>query len=199
MPDRVLKPITVLDLSFKASTNMETAYSPAKDEDVFAQTVNTINLLRGTGAKLPFKTILVDPVTELSDAIWRHQAVLNTAALSDARKWAGNIGMKVGQVIGYVNALPTNTVFVFHTETNTDEETKKVTEQPMVYSKLRNYLGGLFSQFFYQHDWVGKPTLRTKSFDLVQGIGARWPANLPEFIEPPTFDKIYGKEPDVYK
>lgn len=195
LPTTPSKPITVLDLSFKASQDMEDTYTPAKDKDVFEQTVRAINALRKS---CPYKTILVDPVTELSNAIWRHQAVANSAALADARKWAGNIGMKVQQVIDYVNALPCNTVFIFHNEVNKDELTGKITEQPMVYSNLRNYLGGKFTQFFYQGLKAGVPMLRTNGFELVQGIGCRWPTFTTEWVGP-TFNDIYGKEPDVCK
>lgn len=187
--------ITVVDLSFKAKLAFTDDYAPSKDADSFKQTVESINLLR---TFCPFKTILVDPVTELSNSIYRHQAVTNSTALADARKWAGNIGAKVQQVIEYVCALPANVVFLFHTEVVTVEETKKIYEQPMVYSKLRDYVGGKFTQYFYQTMHGGKPKLRTKEFDLVKGIGCRWPKFTEELIDP-TFEAIYGKEPDVYK
>lgn len=187
--------ILVLDLSFKAKEDFEATYAPAKDQDAFDELVKTVNCLR---RYCPFKTIIVDPVTELSNSIWRHQAVVNPGALADARKWAGNIGMKVQQVIDFVCALPANVVFIFHDEKITDETTKAVSVQPMVYSNLRNYVGGKFSQYFYQQIREGKPVLRTKGFELIQGVGCRWPFFENEIIGP-TFNEIYGKEPDVYR
>jgi hypothetical protein len=187
--------ITIIDLSFKALKDLEDTYLPSKDAVSFKETVKVINLLR---QYCPFKTILVDPVTELSNAIYRHQAVENVGSLADARKWAGNIGAKVQQVIEYVCALPCNAVFLFHTEIVTVEETKRIYEQPMVYSKLRDYVGGKFTQYFYQQVINGAPKLRTKPFELVSGIGCRWPTFTTETVDP-TFEAIYGKETDVYK
>jgi len=188
-------PITVVDLSFKALLDFENTYAPSKDAKTFDETVKVINLLRKS---CPYKTILVDPVTELSNTILRHQAVVNQAALADARKWAGNVGAKVQQVIEYCCSLPANVVFLFHTEIVVVEETKKIYEQPMVYSKLRDYVGGKFSQYFYQHIHGGKPILRVKPFELVSGLGSRWPEFTKEIIGP-TFEEIYGAYPETYK
>jgi hypothetical protein len=197
-PTELLIPeINVCDLSFQPSQNLDTNYTPAKDADVFEETVKIINLLRMM-KELPFKTIIGDPVTELSNAIWRHQAVNNAAALADPRKWAGNIGMKVQQVIDYIHALSCNTVFIFHTEVNKDELTQKVTEQPMVYSNLRNFIGGKFSQFFYQGSFGKEIKVFVKPFETVTGIGTRWPLFKDSMVGP-KFEDIYGKEPDVYK
>ncbi len=187
--------ITVLDLAFRASQDFENTYAPSKDQDAFDDLVKIINCLR---RYCPFKTIVVDPVTELSNSIWRHQAVVNPGALADARKWAGNIGMKVQQVIDYVCSLPANVVFIFHEEQNTNEVTKEVSVQPMVYSNLRNYVGGKFTQYFYQEMNGGKPMLRTRGFALIKGIGCRWPQHENDLIGP-TFNEIYGKEMDVYR
>lgn len=191
--------IIALDLCFRPVGIMDASYTPAKDTQSFDNTIAAINAIAQC-KKLPFKTIVVDTVTGLSDAIWSHQAVNNAAALVDARKWAGNIGMKVKQIIDFLT-MPQNqcnVVFILHTEVNKDETTGKVTEQPMVYSKLRDYIGAKFSQFFYQHLEAGKPIIRAKGFDLVAGIGARWPDFKNEKIEP-TFKGIYGAEPDVFQ
>lgn len=188
-----------LNLVFNPSGAMETTYVPAKDKTTFDTTVSAINEL--TKLKpLPFKTIVVDTVTGLSDSIWSHQAVTNSAALADPRKWAGNIGMKTSQVIDFLTmpSILAHVVFIFHTEISKDELTQKTSEQPMVYSKLRDSIGRKFSQFFYQGMVGGVPKIRVKSFDLVQGIGSRWPTFTTEFVEP-TFDGIYGKEKDVLR
>jgi hypothetical protein len=189
--------VNVCDLAFHATLDLEPTYAPAKDADVFEKTIKIINKLR-VMKQLPFKTLVWDPVTELSNAIWRHQAVNNQAALADARKWAGNIGLKVQQVIDFVNGFDCNTVFIFHTEVNKDELTQKTTEQPMVFSNFRNVVGGKFSQFFYQ-EMIGRDVkVRHKPTGIVNGIGTRWPFHATETTGP-TFEDIYGKEPNVYK
>jgi hypothetical protein len=198
LPVEIKAPITVLDLSFKATDDLSTDYTPAKDKDVFDFTVKTINQLRKL-TPFPFKTVVVDPVTELSNAIWRHQAVANSSALADPRKWAGNIGMKVQQIIDYIHSLPCNTVHIFHEEVNKDENTKQISRQPMVYSNFRNFVGGKFTQFFHQYTNGRDTKLHVKSFDIVEGIGCRWP----DFGQSETcgvnFQDIYGKEKDVFQ
>lgn len=189
-------PILVYDLSFRATLDMDTAYAPTKEKEGFEDLVIAINYLRSL-KPLPFKTAVLDSITELSESIYRHISALQPGKLEDARKWAGGIGMKVQQVIDYINQFPMNTVCIFHTEVSQDETTKKISEQPMVYSKFRDWTGGKFSQFFYQMTFGGKPILRTKDFDMVRGIGCRWP-KLPDMVDP-TFEAIYGKEPDIYR
>lgn len=186
--------ITVIDLSFKPLGGMDTNYVPAPNNLSFQLTVDVINLLRGFN---PFKTVVVDPVTGLSEAIWQHQAVTNSAALADPRKWAGNIGLKVGQVIDYITALPCNSVFLFHEDTEKDELTGKITTLPNVYSRLRNFLGGKFTQFYYQIG--GRPVAKVQVMDsgLVQGIGVRWPT-FSTLEMNGDFQSLYGKEPDLY-
>lgn len=196
-----LPPITVIDLSFTPTVDFNTNYVPVSDKNAFEDTSTALKKLRALPVDaFPFKTVVLDPVTELSEAIWRHQAVTNSSALADARKWAGNIGMKVQQLIDYINSLPCNTVCIFHTEVIKDEGlTDKVIERPMVYSKLRDHLGGKFTQFFYQEMIAGKPMIRVKGFALVQGIGARWPDFGARELIGPTFNDIYGNEKDVLR
>lgn len=192
--------ITVLDCSFRVEQALTTTYTPVPEEGTFNKTVHGINALHDSAkaGKLPFKTVVGDPITELSNSIYRHQAKLNTASLADPRKWAGNIGAKVQQTIWYLTALPCNVVIIFHTEVQKDELTGKITELPMVYSNLRNYLGGMFTQFFYQSSFGKDVKIRTKAFENVNGIGARWPSFDREMVDP-TFKGIYGGEKDVYQ
>ncbi len=192
-------PITVLDLSFKATEDLEWNYQPAKDASMFDNTIQGVNLIRKL-SPFPWKTVVGDPITELSNAIWSHQAVNNAGALGDPRKWASNIGMKVGQVINYFHSFQCNTVMIFHSEVNVDEVTKKVTEQPMVYSNLRNSIGGMFTQFFYQCMIGGVPKVKMTDFELARGIGARWPKMPTDAtMADPTFNAIYGKEEGLLK
>jgi uncharacterized membrane protein len=192
-----LKPITAIDLSFVPNGVMLTGNAPAASAEGFDNTAAAINALIYAKA-FPFKTVVLDTVTGLSEAILRHISKNNSAMLADARKWAGLAGSQVSKTISYINYLPCNTVFIFHTETNKDEDTKVLSEQPMMYSKLRECIGKDFSQFFYQTMMGGKPQIRVKSFDLVRGIGVRWPQFTTELVDP-TFDAIYGKEKDVWK
>ena len=185
--------ITAVDLAFKPAFDLVTNYVPAQNKVSFEGIVAVANMLREHN---PFKTIVIDTVTGLSESIWQHQAVVNAAALADPRKWAGNIGMKVSQLIDWFTGLPCNSVFIFHSEIDKNELTGEIRIIPSVYSKLRDFLGGKFSQFVYQE---GDGTqVRVKPFGNIKGIGCRWPAFTNELIGS-DFNSIYGKEPDVYK
>lgn len=185
-----LPPITAVDLSGSNTNALTVAYSPISDNTTFPNTVAIINSLRKA---CPWKTVVLDTVTGLSDSIYGHQAATNASALSDPRKWAGNIGMKVKQVITYVNALPAHSVFIMHSEDTKNEQTGEISERPMIYSRLRDEVGGLFSQFFYAFIEGGVAKVRTQPFGLIKGIGCRWPAGLPSTCGA-TFNDIYGKE-----
>lgn len=198
-PQHKWKDVTCIDYSFRPDGKLESTYAPVSEASIFENTVQMINFLHEHRAKLPFKTWIVDPVTELGAAIWRHQAALNKAALADPRKWASNIGLKVGQVIDHINALPMNTVFIFHSEVEKDELTQKTRTIPMVHSRLREQVGGKFSQFFYQEIYNGKPMLRVLSSGTVEGIGSRWPSFEGKDRVDPGFNSVFGTEPEVFK
>jgi hypothetical protein len=201
-PPSPIPSITAIDFSFKPEQIMLSTPAPSKDSATFDHTVDAINRMAFQADKtkpFPYKTVVFDSVTSLSESILRHISANNAALLVDARKWAGIAGAKVAQVIGYLGSLPCNTVFIFHTETNKDEDTKVISEQPMMYSKLRDSIGKDFSQFFYQGVVGREVKVRVKAFDYVKGIGARWPHFGEQELIGPTFNDIYGMEKDVYK
>jgi hypothetical protein len=41
---------------------------------------------------MPFKTVVIDPITRLSDIIYGHIAATQAAQMADPRKWAASIG-----------------------------------------------------------------------------------------------------------
>jgi hypothetical protein len=194
LPSDKISPLSVVDLSSLNNQALTSAYQPVPDTTTFPATISCVNALTN---RCPWKTVVIDTVTGLSDCIWGHQSATNAPALADPRKWAGNIGMKVKQVIDRTNQIQAHTVFIFHSEVIKDETTSAIGEQPMVYSKLRDCIGGLFSQFFYAFTDVstkGQPQawVRTQPFGLIKGIGVRWPADLPNVCGA-TFQAIYGK------
>jgi hypothetical protein len=184
--------IGYVDLAAMNTMPLDELYIPRKDGTTFPATIKLVNTIVKANP-CPWQTVVVDTVTGLSDCIYGHQALVNTAALADARKWAGNIGMKVGQVIGVMAMAKCHVVFIFHDETDKNEITSEVRTFPMVYSKIRESLGAMFNQFFYTKvDNQNKPRLETKPIGLKKGIGARWPGNLAPEIDA-DFKSIYGE------
>ncbi len=171
-----LPPITAIDFSVLNRLPLETLYRPTPDKDTFEAVTESLNLI----LKLcPWKTFVYDHITGLSDCIYGHQAVKNAAELVDARKWAGKIGLKVDQIIKRACQFQCHTVFLFHSENVQNEDTKEAAERPMLYSKLRDFVGARFSQFFYAYTEGQKAYVRTQPHGLIKGIGARWPLGLP--------------------
>jgi hypothetical protein len=144
----------------------------------------------------PYRTVVIDSFTSLQKLLYGYIVSTSPAQLADARKWAFTIGQKVDQVISAFAMLPnTHVVFIFHEDQEKNELTSEINTNPMLYSKLRLYTGGILSQFFYQKMEGGKAVLYTQATGFVKGIGARWPdlMNRPK-ITPPTFNEIYGKD-----
>lgn len=186
-PTADLAPITAVDFSKFSDCQLTDTYVPIADAEPFRNTIKAINLLK---ANCPFETVVLDNITSLSDLIWMHQAKTNPGVISDPRKWAGNIGMKVKQIIGFIHSFDCHSVCIMHSELEKNDDTKAIREMPYVHSKVREIMGGLFSQFFYTENVNGKPRLRTTNTGFVTTNGVRWPANLAPSIAP-TFNDIY--------
>lgn len=152
-------------------------------------------LLRCPPEKFPFRTVIVDPITRLSDIIYGHNSAVNPGSMADARKWAANIGLKVQQTMAQFCNLPCHVVFILHTTTDKNELTSEIRTEPMIYSKFRELVGGLLSQFFYADCDPGEPPnpyVLTQPQLYVKGIGMRWPLGLPPRVGA-RFEDIYGK------
>jgi|SRR3990167_10357744 len=196
----LVTPSPINAVAFKTATSLlSTNYTPnpdVKSFDVFNSIGNAIL------KNCPWKTVVVDPITAVSDVILSHFFVKNPGLMKDARKWAAPVGLKVKQIMEAFYTLPCHVVFIMHTTVNrvTNDEGQVVssTQEPVIYSKLRDFLGSVPSQFMYQDQKVvgGKATayVQTTPDAKVRGIGCRWPVSLPSEISPPTFTAIYGKD-----
>jgi hypothetical protein len=159
----------------------------------FLSAYNHIVAFIGSGKPLPWATVVLDSVTGFEDIILNHISSVNPNAMSDARQWAGMTGGKVRQTLLSLCGWPCHVVAIMHSMIDKNELTGLVMELPNVFSGLRNDIGGLFSQFFYQVKNNGTPVIWPHDKMYVRGIGSRWPANLPSEVKP-DFNSIYGKE-----
>jgi hypothetical protein len=165
------------------------AYKVAGNQASFSNFVNIVNIL---GRNCPWKTIVVDPITNLSDIIYSHLASADSAQMGDPRKWAFSVGAKIRQVIAAICTIKAHAVFIIHSTTEKNELTGIIIEEPMIYSKYRDKIGADLSQFFYATIEQGKPMVWTQPQGFVRGIGCRWPANLPAKVGA-RFEDIYGE------
>lgn len=187
-------PITSVDFSTPIVT-LDLLYAPVKNSERLQQLVSLINKLLSAPA-LPWKTVVLDHVTGLSDAVLQHISRTASTALDDARRWASMVGLKVQQTLAALVGLKAHTVCIFHTEIAVNETTNQVSVEVLMPSKLRYQVGRLFSQYFVSDIISGKPVVYTKPKGYIHISGARFPEGLPEVCGA-DFQSIYGKEKDL--
>lgn len=189
--------ICAVQFNERATPSLNDLFQPTGNTQSFNDFNKTVNNLFLGGC--PWKTVVFDPVTIIQDMVLASFAQSNAKKMEDARKWAGAVGEKTKRIMATVYTLPCHVVIIMHTAKVTlrDPKTNEVvseTMEPVIYGKIRDFIGSLPSQFFY-HDMMvvgGKPqaSVYTAPDGRVKGIGARWP-KLPVKCGP-TFNDIYG-------
>jgi len=193
-----LPPITAIQFSKNEGIQLNENFAPLPDKDSFIQFNGAANAVF---KYCPFKTVVLDPITKLSEIILSAYAQKNVSKMDDARKWASAVGQRTQQTIAAFFTLPCHVVCLMHTALETKRDNNgnilETFMEPVIYSKLRNMLGSLPSQFFYQDSIVVAAKRETYILTVpdgrVRGIGARWPTGLAPKISDPTFDNIYGE------
>lgn len=145
--------------------------------------------------KIPWRTIVTDSLSGLTDIILNWISYAQPAMMADARQWAGLAGGKVRQYCLSCTALQCHTVFLLHSNIDQNQLTGEIREIPNLYSEtLRGEFFRMFSQAFYALKGLdGKAVIWVSDQYPVQGIGPRWPLGLPKICAP-DFMSIYGKE-----
>jgi hypothetical protein len=192
-PRESLPPLTAIDLSAPMH-ELDLALKPISSSEGLQATLSSINaLVRAT--PIPWKTVVLDPLSGLNEQIVSHVAKDQPASLADARKWAGMAGSKMTQIINTMVTLPCHSVCIMHEQVDKDERTSETERQPMLTGKIRDRANSIFSQFFYQCIEAGSPVIYTMPRGLTVGLGSRWPdLTKKSTITNPTFKNIYGSE-----
>lgn len=188
-PQAELPPITCYNLVDSRIQLITNDYRPQANSTTFPKITDAINAL--LSGKCPWKTVVLDNTTSLSDAIYGHVAHVNMAAMGDPRKWAPFVGGKIKSIIVECIKLPCHFVVIMHEKTDKNEVTGEIKTEPMIYSDYRQVVGGAVSSFFYQTKVNGKPVIKTNDMGFIKGLGLRWP-ELPDECGV-TFKDIYGK------
>lgn len=144
----------------------------------------------------PWKTIVVDPVTGLTEAFIGHISATDSDAMKDARNWASRVGVLIQRSINVVQGLPCHTVFIIHVQTEKNEVTGEVVTEPMIPSQIRQHVGRLFSQFFYATIELGKPVVYAQPTGFVKAVGIRKPEASPAKMGA-LFQDIYKSEEQI--
>lgn len=184
------KKVTVYSFSQGGSPALSDLYQPSPDALSYSQFNQVGNALL---KRCPWKTVIIDPITELQNIIFSHLAATNAGQLSTPMKWAPSIGMKVCNTLSTFHRLPAHLVAIFHTSSpDKDETTSQIEISPVLYSsKARDTVGGLFAQVFASDIIGGKPIILTRPQGFYKGIGCKWPHGLPDVCGA-DFDSIYG-------
>lgn len=171
-------------------------FKPIANSMVQQGTIDVINALstRNANGPLPWRTVVMDPITRLQDGIIGHIAQSSSDSLKNAMVWAPMVGSKVYQILGVITSLNAHVVVLFHSAEEKDERTGSINENAVIYgSKARSAVGALFSQWVYAAKQGHKPVIFTQDQGFIKGVGCRWPANLPAICGA-DFQSIYGKE-----
>lgn len=192
-PKTELPPLMAIDFAPK-KMEVTDSYDVTPEAEQWQSFGKCVNEIHKKGC--PWETVVVDPITELSECILRHMAKVNKTAMADPRKWASAAGSKVSEVISSMVGYPCHVVFIMHSQVEKIELTGEMIVQPMLYSRFREIVGAQLSQFFYAQIKSGKATVLTEPDGYVKGIGARWPENLPAVCGA-TYSDIYDtKHPE---
>ena len=196
-PREAQPPLLALDYWGDCLVPLNDTMDVNKDSTAFPR-FNKLGNALYKAKSLPWKTIVVDPITRLSDQIHNYLASSNDKLLADARKWAPIVGLKLFQTMAVFTTLPCHVVFTLHVSTDKNELTQEVRTEPMFFSKKREDFPSIFSQVLY-HDYInGKPMVYTKpaafapGLGTIKGIGCSWPDPLPNPCGP-LFNDIYGE------
>jgi hypothetical protein len=144
----------------------------------------------------PWKTIVLDPITGLTEAFIGHIYAVDSEAMKDARNWASRVGVLIQRSINVIQGLPCHTVFIIHVQTDKNEITGEIVTEPMIPSAIRQHIGRLFSQMFYAVIEQGKPVVYTSPTGFVKSVGMRKPEASPAKMGA-LFSDIYGSEEKI--
>ena len=194
-PAADIPPVTYIDFSVFKKADLDfrsIGFGPVPDSTGAEAIGDTINALRKMGSKIPFKTVVLDSLTEMCNVLHEHVGKIGGEKyISDARKWAGAVGGMSKNILDRFHLLQAHTVCIAHSEKMTNESGAVIGEEPMMYSKLREYLQAMFSQVIYQQHDGKNATVRVKPFGYVRGLGCKWPHHEKEVL-PASFTGIYG-------
>jgi len=190
-------PITALDFWGDTLVPLNEVMGVNKDSKSLPR-FNALGNLLYKAKNMPWKTVVIDNLTRLSDQVTNYLAHSNEKIMADARFWSPIVGLKMFQIMAFFTTLPCHVVFTLHVKTDKNELTQEVRTEPMFFSQKREDFPSICSQVLYQDYIGGKPMVYTKpvafapGLGTIKGIGCTWPANLPSPCGP-LFNDIYGE------
>jgi len=187
-----LPPVTAIEFGLLDKRKFDLSVK-SWDNVIALNFLDVVNCLVVNGCQ--WKTVVIDPVTGLSNALIGHIGVTESKSMDDARQWAYKAGVLLERAIMVIQGLPCHSVFILHCQTDKNEITGEIITEPMVPSSFRQRLPGIFSQFFYAVIENGVPMVYAQPTGFIRGLGMKKPEQAPLKIKA-DFRSIYGTDYD---
>lgn len=192
-----LPKIMAVDFCDTIDKQMTLVTTPVVPNDVpftkFAGMLNALAAHSFAGKDLPWKTVVLDPLTRFNDIVFSFVAMKAPDTIKDNRLSYPLVSAKIMQFVGVLTSLRAHVVCIMHVQADRDEKLGNVLETPMFFGGYRQKIQSQFTAFFYAVIEGGKPVVRTRNYSYARGIGATFPVGLPDPC-PADFKSIYGTE-----
>lgn len=191
-----LKKVTAVDFCDTIDKQITLTVAPVANRDPFDKFATMLNAMVvhcNHGLPLPWRTVVLDPLTRFNDIVYLFVAAIAPDSLKDLRLSYPLVSGKIQQFVGVITALPAHIVVIMHVQSDRNEKTGEVMETPMFFGNYRQKIQSQFTSFFYATMEGGKPVVHTRNYSYAKGIGATFPVGLPDPCAP-DFASIYGKE-----
>jgi hypothetical protein len=159
----------------------------------FNEDLQKIYDLQNAKKPLPFKTIVLDTITTLTDSIledYRYVSQLAIKRPNPDQNSQSDYGLLINHFKQYVTgllALDCNVVFIGHTQLMKDEASGSITNEILMPGSLGPKLGIYFEEVYFaktngqgQHVWQTKPDNKTTFCRTQRKLNAEIPANYEE-------------------
>lgn len=162
----------------------------------FNKELQKIYDLQNAGKPLPFKTLVIDTITTLTDSIledYRYVSQLAIKRPNVDQNSQSDYGLLINHFKQYMTgilALDCNVVFIGHTQLMKDETTGSFTNEILMPGSLGAKLGIYFEEVYFakinssgQHVWQTKPDSKTSFCRTQRKLPAEIPANYQELMK----------------
>lgn len=152
--------------------------------------------LQNNKKPLPFKTLVIDTITTMTDSIledYRYCSQLAIKRPNPDQNSQSDYGLLINHFKQYLTgllALDCNVVFIGHTQLMRDEQTGSITNEILMPGSLGAKLGIYFEEVYFakinssgQHFWQTKPDGKTAFCRTQRKLAAEIPANYQELTK----------------
>lgn len=131
--------------------SLKDGYDDSINPRVYNQVVETVNSLYDIAdreGKLPFRTLVLDTMSRLSEHLQFYQLKLHKHAYMSQRDW-GVFYINIAAFVNGLLGLPCNVIVCCHDTIWEDDATHEVNVSPAVPGKMSGQLAGFFAEVYY--------------------------------------------------